>query len=257
MDLELGGRSILVTGGSSGLGLATTRLLLDEGAQVTICGRDLDRLQSVANQLANDRLETVAGNVLDPSQAASVVKAAVDRFGRLDGVAAIAGKGQHGSLLELDQGTIAAEISGKIAGLLNVTKQALPFLTDSQGSVVALTAPTAAGPIPKMGAISAARAALDSVVSSLALELAPTRVRVNAVGVGLIDTPRQRARHQASGTDADYATWLQNEVESRQVPLQRAATPHEVAAAVVFLLSPSTGYTTGAVLDVTGGHRSR
>ena len=107
-----------------------------------------------------------------------------------------------------------------------------------------------------MGAISAARAALDNAVSSLAAELAPTRVRINSVGVGLIDTPRQRSRHQASGTGTGYDAWLQHQVEVRQIPLQRAGTPQEVATAIVYLLSPRTSYTTGAVLDVTGGHRS-
>jgi NAD(P)-dependent dehydrogenase (short-subunit alcohol dehydrogenase family) len=256
MDLELSGHSILVTGGSSGIGLATARLLLEEGARVTICGRDTDRLQSAASELATDRLETVVGNVLDPDQAAVIVKAAAEHFGRLDGVAAIAGQGHHGSLLELDQAAIAAEIAGKVASLLNVVKPALPFLVESQGRIVTLTAPTAAVPIPEMGAISAARAALDNAVSSLAAELAPTGVRINAVGVGLVDTPRQRARYQASGTDTTYEAWLQHEVEARQIPLQRAGTPQEVATAVVYLLSPRTSYTTGAVLDVTGGHRS-
>lgn len=133
MDLELSGQSILVTGGSSGIGLATARLLLEEGARVTICGRDTDRLQNAAAERANERLETVAGDVLVPDQAAAMVRAAAGRFGRLDGVAAIAGRGHHGSLLDLGQATIAAEISGKIASLLNVVKPALPFLIKSQG----------------------------------------------------------------------------------------------------------------------------
>lgn len=256
MDLQLSGHSILITGGSSGIGLATARLLLDEGAQVTICGRDTDRLKSAASDLHTERLETVVGDVLVPEQAAVIVNAASERFGRLDGVAAIAGRGHHGSLLDLDQATIATEIVGKVASLLNVLKPALPFLIESQGRIVALTAPTATAPIPAMGTISAARAALDNAVSSLATELAPTGVRINAVGVGLIDTPRQRARHHASGTDTDYETWLQHQVQARQIPLQRAGNPQEVANAIVYLLSPRTSYTTGAVLDVTGGHRS-
>ncbi|MCP4305775.1 MAG: SDR family oxidoreductase [bacterium] len=256
MDLQLSGHSILVTGGSSGIGLATARLLLDEGAQVMICGRDTDRLRHAVSELGNERLEAVVGDVLVPGQAAEMVEATAERFGRLDGVAAIAGRGHHGSLLELDQTVIEAEISGKVTSLLNVVKPALPFLIESPGRIVALTAPTAAASRPQMGAIGAARAALDNVVSSLAVELAPTGVRINAVGVGLVDTPRQRTRHHASGTDTDYEVWLQHEAEARDIPLHRAGTPQEVATAIVYLLSPRTSYTTGAVLDVTGGHRS-
>lgn len=257
MNTELRGHSILVTGGASGIGLATTRLLLAEGAQVTICGGDEEQLSEATAKLGSDDLATCVGNVLNPQHAAAAVKTAMDRFGQIDGLTALAGQGQHGSLLEMGMSTITGEISGKVAGLLNMVRQSLPALIASQGRIVAVTAPTALQPDPAMGAVSAARAAVDNVVSSLALELAPAGVRVNGVGVGLIDTQRQRARYVDSGSELTYDQWLEQEVHGRGIPLERPGTASEVASTIVFLLSPRSSYSTGAVVDVAGGLRSR
>lgn len=257
MDLGLAGRRVVVTGGSSGIGFETARLLLDEGALVTICARDTGRLAAAEADLDSDDLHAVSADVLDASSAASVIESAVDRFGGLDGVAAIAGRGRTGSLLELDPVDVIAEVSDKLAATLNIVQPAVPALIATAGSIVGLTAPTAATPDPAMGAIGTGRAALDNALRELAVELAPAGVRVNAVGVGIIDTPRQRARHEASGSCDEYAQWLAAEANGRSVPLGRAGLASEVAAAICWLLSPIASYTTGAVVDVTGGHASR
>lgn len=246
-----------MTGGSSGIGLETARQLLAEGAVVTICGRDADRLAAARNELGSDQLRTVQADVLDPDEAGAVVAAATEGSGKLDGVAAVAGRGRHGSLLELALSDVLAEVSDKLAGLLNIVRPAVPYLTQSAGCVVGLTAPTAARLDPAMGAISVGRAALDSAISSLAEELAPAHIRVNAVGVGLTDTPRQRSRHAHEGGGVRYEGWLEDQARQRSVPLGRAGTAAEVASAICWLLSPISSYTTGAVLDVTGGLRSR
>ena len=189
MDLGLAGRSIVVTGGSSGIGLATARLLLDEGAIVTICGRNPDRLAAAEAELDSHQLHAVQTDVLDAAAAKRLIAAASRRSGRLDGVAAVAGRGRHGSLLELDPSAIVDEVADKLLGLLNVARPAVPYLRASGGSIVGLTAPTGFEPLPALGAVGAGRAALSNAIRALALELAADKVRVNAVGVGLIDTP--------------------------------------------------------------------
>lgn len=252
------GQSFLVSGGSSGIGLATARLLLQEGALVTICARGDDRLQAAARTLRSDRLHVVQTDVTSEPDCERVVAEAIDHGDRLDGIAAIAGRGQHGSLLDLRPHEVVDEIARKAVGLLNLLRPARVALEEAMGRVVALTAPTALEPDPAMGAVSAARATIDNMVRSLALELGETGIRVNAVGVGLIDTPRQRGRFSDAGElGGDFQEWLANEVRRRGVPLGRAGTPEEVAAAIGFLLSPISGFTTGAVIDVAGGHRSR
>ena len=257
VDLRLAGQSIIVTGGSSGIGFAAAQLLLDEGALVTICGRSLVRLDEAAAHLDSPNLHTVQADVLDSHSAARAVEEAVVHGGRLDGVAAVAGRGHHGSLLEMETSDVIAEVADKLLGFLNITRPAISHLAVNGGSIVGLTAPTARQPRPAMGAVGVGRAALSNAIDVLAVELAPHAIRANGVGVGLIDTPLQTARHSRTEPEVPYPQWLQRQAEDRNLPLARPGTPTEVAAAICWLLSPVSSYTTGSVLDVTGGHRSR
>ena len=258
VDLRVDGHGFLVSGGSSGIGLSTARLLLREGARVTICARDPDKLDRAATILDSPgQIRTAVADVTSESDCRRAVEAAVEHADRLDGVAAIAGRGLHGALGDLSVSQVADELAAKATGFLHLVRAGSRHLREVGGRVVALAAPTALEPDPSMAAVSAGRAALDSLVRSLAADFAPAGVRVNAVGVGLIDTPRQRDRFSADAATSTYEEWLDEEARRRRVPMGRPGTADEVAAAIVWLLSPVSSYTTGSVLDVTGGLRSR
>lgn len=124
MDLAIAAQSFLVRGGSSGIGLATARLLLAEGAVVTICARDLDRLKGAARSIGSDRLCVAVADVTSARDCERAVSAAIEHGGRLDGIAAVGGRGRHGSLLDLHPPDVVDELAAKIAGLLNLLRPA-------------------------------------------------------------------------------------------------------------------------------------
>jgi NAD(P)-dependent dehydrogenase (short-subunit alcohol dehydrogenase family) len=255
MDLGLADRITIITGGSSEIGLATARLLLEEGGAVAVCGRDRDRLEAAVSELpAGQSVLDVSADVTDANAMRQFVNETIARFGRLDGVAAVASEGLHGRALELDQAAWGAEVAGKLAGVLNVLRPALPYLCRSDAPrVVTVTAPSGRDPEPELAAVSAARAAVANLTRSLALALASEGIAVNAVAVGMTDTERQCARYRAAGTGASYEDWLRAEVERRNIPQGRAGSAQEVARMIALALSPALSYTTGAVLAVTGG----
>ncbi len=217
------------------------------------CARRKVALDLATGDLPASRMLAVAGDVNVPSDMKAVVDAAIRRFGRLDGIACLAGRGIHGHGLELSSDEWARELSSKISGVTNIVGAARGHLAADHGRIVTITAPTGRDPDPSMAAVSAGRAAIASLTRSLALDLAREGIAVNAVSVGLIDTPRQRARHEASLESVSYEQWIGGQVAMRNVPLARPGTSDEVAALVTLALSPVLGYTTGSTLAATGG----
>ena len=155
MDLGLRDRVVVVTGASSGIGLATCRLLIDEGADVVACARREGALESALSDLPSTKVLAVAGNVNEQSDMNAVVDLAMHRFGRLDGVACIAGRGNHGHALDLSTDEWNQELSFKISSITNIVRAARSHLAERNGRVVTITAPTGRDPDPSMAAVSA------------------------------------------------------------------------------------------------------
>lgn len=251
-DIEFRGRSLLVTGGSRGIGLATARRFLAAGASVTIGGLDPGRLEEARRALdGEERLATVAADVGTTEGCRTTVDAALAAFGRLDVLFTNAGNYESAPLGEMDEDLWDRTIDIHLKGTFFCVQAAVPALQEVGGCVV--TMGSDAGLLGFRGGWAAYCAAMGGVLSltrQLAVDLAP-QVRVNAVAPGPVGTEHL----YADLATASYGGFEQVEdatgavIES--VPLKRMITPEDVAEAVAFLASARS--MTGAVLSIDGG----
>jgi len=256
VNLGLAKGVVLVTGGSSGVGLATVTRLIAEGALVATCARDIARLRARLDEagLPGERVLAEACDVRDREAVVRLLAMVTERFGRLDGLVNNAGESRMKRLAELTVEDWRDELELKFAGLLWPIFAALPLLRESPAaSIVNVNAVLAVQPEARLASTSAARAGVLNLSRSLADELAPEAIRVNSVCLGLIDTGQWRLRYEESGSSLDYSAWQAELAAERRIPLGRLGRADEVADVITFLLSPAASYVTGTAVDVAGG----
>jgi NAD(P)-dependent dehydrogenase (short-subunit alcohol dehydrogenase family) len=259
MDLKIADRVALVTGGSSGIGLATVRLLLEEGARVLSCARGVEALEQSAAAMAqagfgSDRLVVQSCDVLDDVAVGSLVETAKARFGRVDILVANAGQGRVSTFATTLDADWQAELSLKFFSVVRPVRAFLPLLRASDAaSVVIVNSLLARQPEAHMVCTSAARAGALNLAKSLSVELAP-HIRVNSILLGTVNSGQWARRYAARAKPGQsLEEWLADLARERQIPLGRLGRPEEPAAAIAFLASPLSGFTTGAALEVAGG----
>jgi NAD(P)-dependent dehydrogenase (short-subunit alcohol dehydrogenase family) len=237
-DLDLAGRVVLVTGGVRGVGLGITEAFHDAGATLVVCSR------RVPEALRPD-VHHVVCDVRDASAVAGLVEEIVSRHGRLDVVVNNAGGSPYALAADASASYHEKVVALNLLAPLLVSQAANAVMQeqDDGGSIVMVSSISATRPSPGTAAYGAAKAGVDSLVRSLAVEWAP-KVRVNSIDVGLVRTEQSDLHYGgAAGVRAIEDT----------IPLGRLAEPREIGAVAVFLSSPLASYVSGSTIAVHGG----
>lgn len=259
MSFQVEGKVAVVTGGSSGIGLAAVEILVAEGTKVAWCGRDEQRLaeskRSILEQYPNAQVFTHACNVLDQTEVNTFAQAVKQQFGHVDMLINNAGQGRVSNFDNTQDEDWMKEIELKYFSVLNPIRAFLEDLKQSAcGSITNVNSLLALQPEPHMIATSAARAALLNLTHSLSHEFMPYGIRVNSILLGMVESAQWKRRYaERSEQNQTWEEWIGNIAQKRGIPMQRLGKPEEPARALVFLASPLASYTTGTALDVSGG----
>jgi 7-alpha-hydroxysteroid dehydrogenase len=246
---QLAGRTVLVTGGGSGIGLASAKRLLEDGAVVTICGRTEDRLRKAVAELG-PTARWVRCDVTDEDDVVAAVAHAAEPEDRLDVVVAAAGGSDWmGPLVVTPRDSWQRVIDANVTGTFLTLKHAAPVMAARDGgSFIGVSSIAAPLTHRYLAPYCVAKAGIETLVRVAADELGPSNVRVNAVRPGLIDTELVAGIIAGGPVLDDYLA---------QTPLARVGTVDDVAAAVRYLAGPESAWVTGQIIGVDGGHTLR
>jgi 2-keto-3-deoxy-L-fuconate dehydrogenase len=240
-SIRLDGMAALVTGGASGIGLATAQLLAARGARVAVLDRDADAVPAP--------LHAVRADVADERQVQDAVAAAVEHLGGLDIVINNAGVGAQGTIEDNPSDEWQRVFAVNVLGIVHVSRAALAHLRASARAAIVNTCSIAAtAGLPQRALYSATKGAVQSLTLAMAADHIGEGIRVNCVNPGTADTPWVgRLLDAAPDPAAERAA-----LEARQ-PMGRLVTAEEVAQAIAYLASPGAAATTGTILAVDGG----
>ncbi len=237
----------VVTGGSSGLGLATAKLFAAEGARVFIAGRRQEELDRAAGEIGPGAVAVRAdvSNLEDLDRLYDVVGS---EAGRIDVLFANAGLGAFSALGEITEAHVDKTFGVNVKGTLFTVQKALPLMPD--GASIVITGSTASvKALPAFGVYAASKAAIRSFARSWSVDLRERRIRVNVVSPGTVVTPGYT---NELGLDDEQIARLEADAAAA-TPLGRSGKPEEIASAVLFLASQESSFVTGVELFVDGG----
>ncbi len=254
MTLPLAGKGAFITGGSGGIGQASARALLRDGASVTLMARNLDKLEASLDSLAEDvqegaALQVMQGDALQREDVVAGLEEARDMTGSLDICVPVLGGGDIKPLLLHDEDSFMNEVNYNLRGSFLVLRHATPIMSkNGGGSIVCISSDAAKLVFPWLPAYTTAKCALEGLVRAAAEELSRFRIRVNAVRPGL------------TRTETTAALFDNDEVKRRfaeEKPLGRLGEPEDIANGVRYLAGPESSWVTGQSFAIEGGNELR
>ncbi len=246
--MSLSGLNILVTGASRGIGRGAALELARAGANVGINYRShQEEAEAVADEVRRlgQKAVLLQGDVSDPKSIETMLRSFLEEVGQLDGVVSNAAYSDRELMLEADLEGFRRTIDVSMWGAFYIVRAAARQMVQqgAGGSIVVVSSPHAVIPIPTSMAYNMAKAAIDHMARTAAIELAPHRIRVNVVHPGWIDTPGERK----------FFTEEQLEAGAQNVPWKRLGTPEEIGGLIAFLMSEKADYMTGSTVLMDGG----
>ena len=247
MSGRLKGKTALITGGSSGIGLATAKRFVEEGAFVFITGRRQTELDAAAQEIGA-KVQAIRGDAADLADLDSLFAIIKQRAGKLDILFANPGTGEFASLDRITEEHFDKQFDLNVKGLLFTVQGALPLLPDGASIVLNASIVSLTGN-PAFSVYSATKAAVRSFARTWSVDLKDRKIRVNAISPGVVPTPGYNTSLGMS--PEQVGQFIGNSIVN--IPLGRAGTTDEIAKAVLFLASDDSSYITGIELFVDGG----
>ncbi|MEI9805163.1 MAG: SDR family oxidoreductase [Pseudolabrys sp.] len=255
MDLGLKDKVALVTGGSSGIGLAIAARLAAEGCKIAISGRDKAKLDAATKTVAGAR--GFSADVANPAQAAKLIEDVIASFGRIDILVSNAGTHLPGRMEDVETSALLKHLETKVIGPWALAKAVAPHMR-KQGGGRFIVIIGQAGKVPQANGIASciSNAAQHAFVKSLSDDLARDKILVNAVCPSRIESPLTKALgHLYNEVYLGRSLEQQESRWGAEVPLGRWGTADDIANAVAFVASERAGFMVGSNIDVDGGHQ--
>ena len=258
MDMGLGGKVALITGGSDGIGKAAALSLSREGVKVVICARRLDALESAAEEIRSDtggEVMAVSADITSTSDIDSLFDKLMEAHGRIDILVNNAGTSAAGLFEDVSDETWKYDIELKLFGAIRCSRRAIPHMrAQGGGRIINITTPGGKAPAPSSVPTSVSRAAGIALTKEMSKDYAKDNILVNTICIGLIKSGQHERRwERAREQDPSLTLEAFYDGMSSRVPLGRIGESIEAGDLITFLASERAGYITGVSINIDGG----